>query len=107
MLSPIPLSNLRKNAKAIRFSYNILVNIEDGKRLSLLSSEELGVLSLHMAYSLTILAQRAIHRRGPYTGAHRRKTRLQIAFGFYCGHGYNPLFREYYVHRTAPWQIRC
>ncbi|CAI4168559.1 hypothetical protein BFV94_2518 [Alteromonas macleodii] len=38
MLSPIPLSNLLKNAKAIRFSYNILVNIEDGKRLSLLSS---------------------------------------------------------------------
>ena len=30
MLSPIPLSNLRKNAKAIRFRYNILVNIEDG-----------------------------------------------------------------------------
>ena len=30
MLSPIPLSNLRKNAKATRFSYNILVNIEDG-----------------------------------------------------------------------------
>ena len=30
MLSPIPLSNLRKNAKATRFSYNILVNIEVG-----------------------------------------------------------------------------
>ncbi len=30
MLSPILLSNLRKNAKAIRFSYNTLVNIEDG-----------------------------------------------------------------------------
>jgi hypothetical protein len=29
MLSTIPLSNLRKNAKATRFSYNILVNIED------------------------------------------------------------------------------
>ena len=37
MLSPIPLSDLRKNAKAIRFSYNILVNIEDGYRLPLLS----------------------------------------------------------------------
>ena len=30
MLSPISLSDLRKNAKAIRFSYNILVNIEVG-----------------------------------------------------------------------------